>query len=1533
MNLEFIAHRMIEDGWKKDSHNLYAGWNFDMIFSRKFLFEPWKVLIKTIPVLDIFTLNKIKGQLELIFTRSKTNYWQRNFFLYLICDKVTQQSLHALKMDNIGLQRFNQKGSGTRKIMVVDELNRQIHGPFPQQLEFEKPLTFDLKPYFFQAFSPDGAVYPLPPVYDDVKTLIDNLRPTSAMKLIADSSRTDLEVYRIEALGELGRIHEMDEHLDTLLPRLQGDDLARMQRFKARQLFSKGQVDEGIWLLEQAARNVSDQGIRAAIISTKANGYAIKSCFTLAENAIREALQIAPSEPRVLFSQAFLYLQMDQRLEARDILERMNVDQQNWVGSYIDLELANIAILLGEFDEAWRLATSALAYSDEIINPLVLLAGLAMLKNDLPEMERLLSQIEARSPQADVLPPIREDLERLKKYYAGQLKAPYCRLDSFPSLVQRRDHCGPCTIELVMRYWKGGLDLTNNEIANWVKLPHSGTPVHRMTEFFHLLGFSTLRCIAPTQKLKQLVENGFPAIVEVRAAAQSHVTVVIGYDDNAGVIDLQDPMTHQVIPMPVDELNRYRKLMSDSAIVAFPAGKGHEDTLARLGLFPDEVLSLLDQASQAIELGNHAHVANLMERATWIRTQHGISWVYWLQSLLQQWQEAQYQVRAFPAQLNKVVREQILTNMQGIRDKFYSVLEQARLANLQDEILYSLAGQAALLEGDLPRALESFQLSKELCPTNPNTLAEIAECQYGLRQVEQALESAQLAVKLDPGLMSGNIWLSRCLAELKKEHADYYAQIGLELAPNWWLAHLAMAEAQLSIDPARFSQLESSPGNLLNPGMVAWKEIDVVMSHYPNQPDALVLRAFLLQSSRDFISAQTVLESALQTTLNDGKSPIPITIHKINQSLCRLHLSQGRNDLALEQVLKMLELEPGDPWALQFHAYLSNQLFIQATFQAQVNGLVDQEFNPIKELYLTAIKANQGDPGVVNDFLNSLLSLDRKIEAVELAASLRDQFPHQPNLIYQHGWILQSAGQLDTAAGVMLEALEKEHSITNSNQLSFAIWTILDGLGFEKGEQAILQVNLPFNITTRERDRALGLTLTSFPEQMGGRARQLLEAALAENPNDAEAIHRLAYVAQNDDECEQFLRQAVFLAPHWSYARYILANFLVYKDRWQEALQFTTGHELESLNLLEEHVFSLNKTGHYEEALELADLLVNETIPLAERTSLRYRIKFDAENNCGKNEKSLATAIQAQGLFPTELDWFFFQALSLVHLDQFAEANAALVAGQAKGLDEDYVHRVLYRISLAQGDKKTALDIAHQRQADEQKALAEKGGPTVLNLGEWAFRYLELLVHLGRLEEAEKYISHQCKQSHDWATVARRLCPTAAGHLTLKCALEALKGEKLSSDDRIMALFARAIASQNLDDPNALQYFEQLRDEFPRSADIYDQLAIYAILDGDFNRAEILAEQALVYERDSWFSWVVMGLVQFFKGDKPAATGDLEKGIYRNREILNPGPPFHWLFYALSGDQASAAKWKEQAYSQAICTVERQLLELIQSHL
>jgi Tfp pilus assembly protein PilF len=1533
MNLDFVAHRMKEDGWKHDGRRVFAGERFDLVSSRRYRFEPWMVLVKAVPVLDIFLLNKLQMQLELIFIRSKNELWKRNLYLYLVAGKVTQQAVHALKMDSMRLLRFSQKGTGTRKILVVDEAGRQIHGPYPQLMEFEQEAPFDLRPFFMQAFSPDGAAYPLPAVHDDVAALIDHLRPASALGLIKDNQRPDLGVYRVEALRELGRIREADECLDALLPRLQGDELGRAQRFKANHLFGQGQVDEGMLLLEQAASHTHNANIRAAIISAKANGYAIKRCFNLAENAIREALQVAPDEPRVMFAQATLSMQMDQRLEGRAIMERMPGDTQAWVNSYIDLELANIAILLGEFDEAKRLASSALDYSDEIIHPLVFLVGIAMLKGDLQEMERLVSQIEARSPQTDLLPPIRAGLESLRKRLTGQTKAPQRRLESFPSLVQRRDYCGPCTIELVLRYWKGGLDLTNSDIARRVKLPQAGTPIHRMTEFFRLLGFNTLRCIAPPDMLKKLVDAGFPVIVEEEAAGQSHVTVVIGYDDEAGTIELQDPMTHHVLPIPIADFNRFRQIHFDSAIVAYPAHGGHEETLARLGLISDEVLALLDQASVAIETGNLPLVAELMERATQIRPQHGLAWARWLQALLQQWRVAQDRLRSFPAQLSLLENHETAPDMQKLRSQFYSVLERARLAQPQAEFIYLYEGYAALLDGDLPPALDAFQKAHELAPGNPNSLAAIAECQYNLRQVEQALESARQAVKLDPGSVAGNVWLARCLSWLRKEHADYYAHVGLDLTPDWWMAHLAMAEAHMSRNPAIAAQPETRPGSQPNPGQAAWHEIDIVLSHFPNQPDALVLRAYLMMGYRDFISAQAVLETALEAELKDGHSPNPMTVHMVYQTLCRLFFSSDQLDQAAQQVLKMLEREPTDPWALQFQAAVGFRRLIYNKQSSAGTGVPDEDYGPARELYLAAIQANQGEPAVVSEFLSYLLQLDKKSEAVELSGRLREQFPDQPNLAYHHGAMLNITGQAKPAADAMLDALSKENGIRPPGELSYAFGTILQGRGLELGELEILRTNLPKGITTRERDRALGLSLSFYPKEKGGRARQLLEDILADDPEDAEVILRLGYVAVSSEECERLFHQAVMLAPHWTLARVVLVDYLLRQGRYQEALDFTTGHEGESLGLLSQHVISLNMTGRYEEAAPAAEKLIYDMRLPGERISQYYHWKSDADTNSGEYGRALATIRQAQQLFPKELDWYYLESFTLCSLGQIAEAKAALAAGKEKGMDEGLVQSGDYWIALAQGDLETALELADQREDAEWENMSKQKAPGAKMLGEWGRRYLGLLADLGNMKEAEKYLINIAKQSHVWADAALELSKTRANRLTLKCAEQALKDNKKTALTQYRALLARAIASRNLDDPKARQYFDEIRDKFPSQGGAFEQLALYAALDGNVDQAAILAEQAVAQGRASWTAWGVRGLVHFLKDEREAAAMDLKKGWNRTIAERFADFPLWWLHFVLAGDQSDAEAWKVKAYAQAQSSFDRNLLELIQAQM
>jgi hypothetical protein len=154
---------------------------------------------------------------------------------------------------------------------------------------------------------------------------------------------------------------------------------------------------------------------------------------------------------------------------------------------------------------------------------------------------------------------------------------------------------------LVLRYWKGGHGLTNDQIADSVKLPGGGSPIYRIREFFHLVGFDTVRCVASVEHLKRLVDAGYPIIVQQKFSDTAHVVVVIGYDDAEGIVELQDPMTHTITSISMEELNSIRRVFWDSAIVAFPRGLGYDKDLFRMGIHNDPALVWADQAVLAMD--------------------------------------------------------------------------------------------------------------------------------------------------------------------------------------------------------------------------------------------------------------------------------------------------------------------------------------------------------------------------------------------------------------------------------------------------------------------------------------------------------------------------------------------------------------------------------------------------------------------------------------------------------------------------------------------------------------------------------------------------------------------------------------------------------------------------------------------------------------------------------------------------------------------------------------------------------------------
>ena len=1352
------------------------------------------------------------------------------------------------------------------------------------------------------------------------RALLDQQRPATVLKTLSDDAPLELAAYKAKALLALDRTKEAGEYLDPRVPQLQGDDYARAERLWAEILLRQGWLDGAILSAEGAARATQTPELRAAALATSAVGYARKHCWNSAENALREARQIAPEDSVVLAAEARVRLEMDQRLDARAVYEQMTQLEAPWAKPTGEWGRAHVAFLLGEFDSARTLAKAALHHSEEMIGPLFVLAQTALASDDLPAFQGVLKEMERRSPQAEVLAAWKEELGRLQNLHTRDPNVKRKRLTAFPTTVQRRDYCGPCSIELVLRYWQGdGGPFGNDDIAQAVKFPGGGTPLYKMREFFHLVGFDTVRCLAPVDKLKQLVDEGYPVIVQEEYADTSHVAVVIGYDDGAGALEFQDPMTHRITPMLVDEVNRVRATYLNSAVVAFPRGQGRDDALARaLDLFDEPAVVWTDQAGLALDEGRAEAAADLMARATAKLPGQRLSWITWLHAESDRWASARRTLPVDPTPLAAKLVKKTGQDAQAARERFYTVLARAKSHHPDAEFVYQFEGQGALMEGDLPRAIAAFQKAAEIDPADARNFASLAEAYYAIRNFEKTEEAAWNALHRYPALPAANVWLARCLNAQRKGNALHYARAAVELAPDWWLARLALGECYAEMDDLR----------------AARRELDAAFSLAPNHPEVRVRRAILAFYEGDKANAAMELENALA-------APQPlnlITTYDARQVLCRILFSSGLFTEAVEQIKTLLPLTPEDPWALQFLAAARSQQLVQtlaarsspASFAKRPEQRAPRSaaergsertragnredavaerhaVEEVKKLYERGVDANQGRTWVVRDYLDALVSLGALETALAEAARLRDKYANNGNLIFTHAQYLARAGQAEPAARATLAALVRADGVQNFDELYEAVKTILAGLGLAGGEQAVLESPVPEGgAPLGERLRALGLLLALYPEERAARARELLTAVLEANPEDAFATLRLGDVAQADSDREALYRRALLLAPRWPLARAHLADYLIDNHRAAEALEFTDGHETESAAVMAEHGRALLSLGRYEEA---APVLAQAVEWSGRSDSWMLYYKWAAEEWSGQHEAALATAREGRALFPGVLAWHVDLATSLRSLGKFEEARQVMVEGQAQGLSQADVLAAEYETAWAHNDLGAALTAV--------EALASLTGETAgdAQLGRWESKRLRLLLEAGRVAEARQFIHAEGLDARGWGEAAWAAMLAEEWELCLECAEKTLALDA----QNFSGLFCKAEALCGLDrEAEAVKVYRQLRQAQPNEHNAYEKLALLAATAGKGDEALELAERAVALGPYCPFAWAARGYAHFVRGEHAEAADDLQTAWNRaDAERRRSAHEFWWMLAELLGEKERAAERKHKAIQSA----------------
>lgn len=1349
------------------------------------------------------------------------------------------------------------------------------------------------------------------PTAPELRALLDQCRPTSVLNLLPPDTPAELAIYRTEALLALDRLKEASEYLDPLVPHMQGDDFSRAERLWAEILLQQGWVDGSILSAEGAANAAANDEPRAVAHAWAAIGYARKRCFNLAQNALNNAHRFASpgAWPLIYLAEARVRLEADERLEARAIYERLAQLEPVHARFSAAWGRAHVAWLLGQFDEARAFAQDALSLSPEAIGPLFTLGQVALSTNDLAGYEAVIAELSRRSPTAESLSYWQAELPRFKARLAPATAGARHRLKAFPTTVQRRDYCGPCTIELVLRYWQGALDLNNDRIAEVVKIPGGGTPTYRMREFFHLVGFDTVRCLTTTQQVKALVDAGYPLIVQHEYAQSSHVAVVIGYDDApptpegqtpVPVIELQDPMTHAITPMSVEEFEGRRQLYLASAIVAFPRGQGHDHVLGRLELFDEPVVVWTDQAGLALDEGRSNVAAELMARATAKRPDYQMAWLLWLSAEANRWDAARRTtppatpVKSLAA---KLVAAQAETT-EAARERFMTVLTQARGHHPNAEFLHRSAGDAAWNENEFTQAAEAYAGACAADEEDAYNYASLAASHYVLREMDKAQDAAIKARNRMASLPGANVWMALAMAVQNQSNAYHYARCARELAPNWWRTHHAWARVML----------------LQNNDAEARPAVDAALALAPNEPELLALRAELLSRNGDYVAAMLEFESLLK------RPNLPrVALYDIYRELCRLLFGSRLFAEAAKQVQKLLTHFPDDSWALQFLAAARCQSAIQSGKHGPAL-LAD-----LQTLYNRGLSACQGAYWVARDYVDYFSQLAGPAKGAEIATQVCAAYPDAAAFSYLRAQALARAGKKTEAAQAFIEALSRDGGVSNHDELYETIYHIIEGLGPEEGEKAALTAPCPPQGPTLEaRSRMVALVLALQPAGTPAalRARESLQELLTREPDDAWVTLRLGDVAAAEGDREALYRRALLLSPRWSYARGRLADYLTDANRPAEALEFTDGHEHESFDLMAAHGRALLYTGRSEEAVVA---LTQATQWASSPASWLHYYKWLAESNCGRHAEALATAQSALTLFTDIPLWHVRAAASLRQLERLDEAEAQIAQGQADGLSEVEVCEAEYEIAWARKNWASALGIT------ERLILLLKEDATDAALGYWEARRLRLLLTLGKTDAAWAWLNAASLDATGWGEAAWTAMLAREWALCLEFADRAL-----ALDAQLFTgLLARAEALLGLDrEPEALTAYEALRVAHPNEHNAYEKLALYFAVDNRLEEALTLAERAVVLGPFCPFAWAARGYVHFLRGQREAALSDLQAAWGRaDLDRRRQSNEFWWLLAALQRHKALARTRKAAAEKEATTAYGKRMVAQIEKAL
>ncbi len=584
-----------------------------------------------------------------------------------------------------------------------------------------------------------------------------------------------LDLLRTDALIGLERFGEAYDVTRNLLERGGDGAHARSLVFKARILRRSSQwIDDALEASIEAAAAAARQGDLARGVAGEAHleaarCFARKSCRALAERELERAAPLLDGAGEVGFYRGAILVDFDDRPAARRTYEAL-LEAGGDGRYYGTVGLAYLEYVMGEFAAAHERLDALMPLASGDLWPRRIRVMILDAEQRWDDVADAYAELREASPQADSV--WRDAYERAHALYrAGHLDdareaceailaaapegiyhlrlaqrmarllghpevehRPRRRLKAFPSVTQLRDHCGPASCELYLRYF--GLTDSQVEIARAIKSPDGGTPVYKMRRYLDQAGFTTRRVEADLAVLRRLIDAGIPVIMEESYSSSSHVAVAIGYDDALELIEVQDPMTHRVRETFYEELAELRNLSNHGALIAAPSDQ-------------PELVRLLDDASggecQYIALVNEAWAAldddrpddgdALVDQSVELEREYEYAWMY-------RFRRARERAGQEPTPDNRVAIHRVLGEITAIWP--------------DDEWPQQLLGRALFFDDRVSEALVAFERARDRDPGDPYNWSMIADCHLELGNQDAAYEALVQALARDPAYVRPN---------------------------------------------------------------------------------------------------------------------------------------------------------------------------------------------------------------------------------------------------------------------------------------------------------------------------------------------------------------------------------------------------------------------------------------------------------------------------------------------------------------------------------------------------------------------------------------------------------------------------------------------------------------------------------------------------------------------------------------------------------------------------------------------------------